>query len=420
MSEPSSGNDQRPRRPQDDETPLPGRDRYEELYRPSGADHPRSQHSLLPPRSRHFERSLQAPDQPDPDDTFGWLFRDSIRQAPAPRSGPDPGEDAYPMWGEAPETVGEHETIGEHSAEETTVRPALDPTPSRLTDAVAPARRAEVTQVEDSIVGQTDAEGPAEVTAAGVPGLPEVLQSHRPDTYLTGDVSEQARRRWPMILVGGTVGLVLVAILIMVLAFAFWGDEEGAGANPPPASSETEPAAPEEPAPEEPAPEEGPYDGAVAAIEPAGAAAECVADPAKDSAGKEVHYDPAMAIDSDPATAWRCQGDGAGQELVITLPEGATVAEVGLVNGYAKKDPADGIDRYPEYRRITAATWTFADGTTVEQEFADENREPQVLRIPPVETTSVALTIRASTEPGGSEPSRNAVLVSTVALSAQQ
>lgn len=435
MPEPSSGNDPRPRRSLDDETPPPGRDRYEELYRPSESGQTRGQHPLLPPRSRHFQRSLQAPEQPDPDDTYGWLFRDSIRQAPAPRTGPDPGEDAYPMWGEAPETV------GERSTEETTIRPALDPTPTRLTDAVAPARRAEVTEqptdtaspaaastIPPEVESPSRSEAPAETTVDDVPGLSQALQPRERDTYLTDDVSETARRRWPMILVGATVGLVLVAIVVLVLVFALWGDDDAAGASAAdhaPASSDTEPSDTEpteagEPEAEEPNPEAGPYEGAVGAIEPAGATAECVADPAKDSAGHEVRYDPALATDGDPATAWRCAGDGVDQELVLTLPEGTTIAEVGLVNGYTKTDPADGVDRYPEYRRITDVTWTFGDGSTVDQELDDGNHDSQLLRIPPVETTSVTLTIRSSTDPGSGDPSRDAVLVSTVALSTPQ
>lgn len=420
MPESFPGNEPRPRRSLDDETPLPGQDRYEELYRPAGSSHPRGQHPLLPPRPRHFEPSLQAPEQPDPDDTYGWLFRDSFRQAPAPRTGPDPGDDAFPIWGES------GTTIGEPSVEETRVRPPLDPTPSRLTEAVpaSPAQRQDPASPSTPVDA---AESPAEqtsITVSGVPGLPEVLETREQAGYLTSDVSERARRRWPMYVVGGAIGLVLVSIIVVILVFVFWGDDDAEGATEPvqPAPAESAPPSddPDASENEEPTPAAGPYEGAVAPIQPAGVSAECVADPAKDAAGNEVHYDGPMATDDDPETAWRCPGDGIGQDLVLTLPEGAVVAELGVVNGYAKTDPADGSDRYPEYRRLTAVTWTFDDGTTVDQQLEDGEQDVQSIRVPPTQASSVTMTIRDSTDPGSNDPSRDAVLVSTVELSAPE
>ena len=80
-------------------------------------------------------------------------------------------------------------------------------------------------------------------------------------------------------------------------------------------------------------------------------------------------YDARNAIDGNPATAWRpTEGDGVGQELVLRLPASTTVASVGLVPGYAKTDPATGVDRFAQNRTIARVSWTFDDGTSVQQE----------------------------------------------------
>ena len=80
----------------------------------------------------------------------------------------------------------------------------------------------------------------------------------------------------------------------------------------------------------------------------------CQAPDATDGAGRPVSYVPEQLIDAKLNTAWRCNGNGIGQVLAFTLPAGTSIAEVGLVNGYAKVDPASGARRYGEYRRITA------------------------------------------------------------------
>jgi hypothetical protein len=48
-----------------------------------------------------------------------------------------------------------------------------------------------------------------------------------------------------------------------------------------------------------------------------------------------------------------------------------------VLNGYAKIDPTSGAKRYWEYRRITAVTWTFANGSTFEQSLQDGVTTPQ-------------------------------------------
>jgi hypothetical protein len=113
-------------------------------------------------------------------------------------------------------------------------------------------------------------------------------------------------------------------------------------------------------------------------------------------------------------TAWRCNGDGIGQVVTFEFPAGATIVEVGLVNGYAKVDPASGAKRYGEYRRITKVTWTFADGTNFQQSLNAGVTTMQKLRIPSQQGDYVTLTIEASTGPGSTARGRDAVVISEV------
>ena len=151
-----------------------------------------------------------------------------------------------------------------------------------------------------------------------------------------------------------------------------------------------------------------------AALKPAasGVAADCTAPPATDDAGKPVSYDAGNVLDGDRNTAWRCKGNGDGHTLTFSFPDGTTISTVGLVNGYAKTDPKSGAKRYGEYRRISRVTWTFDNGSSVEQNLADGTQKLQRTSVGPVETQRVTLTIDQSTKPGRSAKSRNAVLIS--------
>jgi hypothetical protein len=143
----------------------------------------------------------------------------------------------------------------------------------------------------------------------------------------------------------------------------------------------------------------------------------CQAPQTTDDAGHPVFYAPEQMFDARPNTAWRCNGNGNGQVIVFTLPDKTTISEVGLVNGYAKVDPASGAKRYGEYRRITKVTWSFANGSTFEQSLQDGETALQKLSIPPQSGDTVTLTINASSGPGSTARGRNAVLISEVSFS---
>lgn len=162
---------------------------------------------------------------------------------------------------------------------------------------------------------------------------------------------------------------------------------------------------------------EGPARAPGRSVTPTQVKVGCQAPQTTDDGGRPVYYAPGQMFDAKPNTAWRCNGDGVGQVISFTLPEQTTISEVGLVNGYSKVDPASGAKRYGEYRRITEVTWTFANGSTFKQSLQDGVTTLQKLSIPPEPGDTVALTIKASSQPGSTARGRNAVLISEVSFS---
>ncbi|MCW2810881.1 MAG: hypothetical protein JWP61_1339 [Friedmanniella sp.] len=151
-------------------------------------------------------------------------------------------------------------------------------------------------------------------------------------------------------------------------------------------------------------------------VRPLSAAPDCQAPAATDDAGQTVSYTPAGLLDGVASTAWRCDGAGVGHTIAFAFPAGSTVTQVGLVNGYAKVDPASGAHRYGEYRRITEVTWTFPDGAAYPQRLVDGEEGLQVMTVPAHPVGTVTLTIDASTPPGQPQSTRDAVLISDVAF----
>jgi Tfp pilus assembly protein PilX len=159
---------------------------------------------------------------------------------------------------------------------------------------------------------------------------------------------------------------------------------------------------------------DAPHPGQVATLTPSQVTVGCQAPQSTDGAGTPVVYVPEQMSDGKMNTAWRCNGNGVGQVVTFGFPAETTITQVGLVNGYAKVDPASGTQRYGEYRRITKVTWTFANGTSFQQSLNDGVETVQKLSIPPQSGGHVTLTIEASTEPGSTARGRDAVLISEV------
>jgi hypothetical protein len=156
--------------------------------------------------------------------------------------------------------------------------------------------------------------------------------------------------------------------------------------------------------------------GQVAWLTPTQVSVGCQARQSTDGAGDPVDYVPEQMVDGSMNTAWRCNGNGVGQVVTFGFPAGTTIAELGLVNGYAKVDPGTGVQRYREYRRIIKVTWTFANGAVFQQSLSDGVETVQQLSIPPQSGDQVSLTIEASAEPGSTARGRDAVLISEVAF----
>lgn len=215
--------------------------------------------------------------------------------------------------------------------------------------------------------------------------------------YRTATVLDWVReRRWAAPLLAA-LGMLLLVLVVWLLAGALGGDEQVA----PPASRagtpQTSAPATGEPGGQEPVPEPTPrpYDGPVAARPVTDATATCTLEPGTDAAGRRVSYEAANAVDDDATTAWRCGGDARGERLVLRLPQRTELAEVGLVPGYAKTDPANGADRYAENNRITRVRWIVAPGVSFIQRLDPDPRERtlQSLRIPVTASARVVLEI---------------------------
>ncbi|SED33077.1 hypothetical protein SAMN04489844_4194 [Nocardioides exalbidus] len=216
-------------------------------------------------------------------------------------------------------------------------------------------------------------------------------------------------------------GAALLVALVLVLLRAFATDDDlsadptatdtagetsapGDTSAPDPGSEETTPASTEAPS------------GTGPRIQLATGATFLVPDtapPTQDFDGNMVAYEASQMGDGNPSTTWRSEGDATGQTITVALPEPAVVYRVGLVNGYSKQ--VAGVDWYPNNRRILAVTWTFDDGSTATQTFA-ERPGLQMLKVPPVETSTVKITLDSVSPPGSGNLGRDYTAISEVSV----
>jgi hypothetical protein len=201
-------------------------------------------------------------------------------------------------------------------------------------------------------------------------------------------------------------GVIAVSALVLVsgayaVGVALSGDDDAPHTASPSAVHTSTPhksASPDKKTPEaEPSTSPGGWQGPVDPVAVDAISADCTAPASNDSAGHRVTYVPENAIDDKADTAWRCSGTAVGQKLTLRITAGADVAEIGLVPGYAKTDPASGADRYAENNRITRVRWTLADGVSFLQRLDPDpsSRAVQLLRVPPTDTDTITLQILA-------------------------
>ena len=213
--------------------------------------------------------------------------------------------------------------------------------------------------------------------------------------------------------------LVVLAMVVGIWMLTRGGDGGGAAADQPGSDTPSagQPSESDSPADEDPtspaAPAGSPTDlaGGSSATGPKPLA------PGQDLGGNPVSYPPANMLDEDLATAYRIPGDASGETVVFTLPEEAEISEVGLVNGYAKKDSSGSraVDWYALNRKILKVEWVFDDGTTVAQ---DLRAEPvlQTIAVDKVRTSTISLRILEVSAPGAGAMSKNVTAISDVLL----
>ncbi|MDP9444821.1 MAG: hypothetical protein M3P83_10965 [Actinomycetota bacterium] len=141
-----------------------------------------------------------------------------------------------------------------------------------------------------------------------------------------------------------------------------------------------------------------PYRGPLTPVPVASAAASCRAPFRVDATGRPVRYGVGNTIDDLRGTAWGCPGNGRRETLTFRLGSRQRIGAVGLVPGYARGGRGDATDAYLDYRRISRVRWDFAGDRWIVQELHTLSvpRLLQVVRIPPVQSGRVTLTIRAS------------------------
>jgi Protein of unknown function (DUF2510) len=114
---------------------------------------------------------------------------------------------------------------------------------------------------------------------------------------------------------------------------------------------------------------------------------------AEDASRARVSFGTDHLADGSAVTAWRMDGDGTGRVLTFRFPSPIRVLKIGIINGYAKTDPADHTDRYLQNRRVAYATWSFDDGTSAPQQLRSTRMMQRLTLSSPTVTKVVSLRI---------------------------
>lgn len=218
----------------------------------------------------------------------------------------------------------------------------------------------------------------------------------------------------PVILIASALLLVAAGVAVLALWLGF----SGSSTSPPPsAGASAEPSAPPSALPSatgsatgssSPSPS-APRGGAGASLVGSASAQVPATSPdAVDGAREDVGYAASNMLDGDPTTTWRMDGDGTGKVVTFAFEGPRTLTTVGLVNGYAKEDPATGTDRYAQTRRITRVSWTVGK-RRLTQELRDGDRGAQTVSFPATQAETITLRIDAVTKPGDPAFDRTAI-----------
>lgn len=162
------------------------------------------------------------------------------------------------------------------------------------------------------------------------------------------------------------------------------------------------------------------WTGPVRVVKPVQVAASCTAPDQPGYDGATVSSAAGRVLDGDATTGWRCDGNATGQTLTFTFEPGTSIVGVRVVNGYTKI--TNGIDLYSQYRRATSLEWSFPGQQSAffVQSLNGSSAAPQETRIPEMRTDgTVRMEVKATTEPGSSEPTRDALVMTEVTFLAK-
>ncbi len=242
---------------------------------------------------------------------------------------------------------------------------------------------------------------------------PEPPSRHR---HVDEDRRQGAAARWVPWVAGLTAMLLLAALGLWLLL----GDDEE------PAAGETarDPAPTQQASRDDRTPEGRTTVSPAPRAEPgnlAGSATVRAPRPApatQDVTGRRVTFAATNLLDGMPETCWRTPGDATGKAITFGFEEPIEMAEVGLVNGYAKtaSDSSGTLDWYAGNRRTLEVEWSFDDGTVVTQDLRQTRRMQTVPLDKGVVTEQLTMRLLEVTPPGTGRASRNYTAVSEVLL----
>jgi serine/threonine-protein kinase len=122
-----------------------------------------------------------------------------------------------------------------------------------------------------------------------------------------------------------------------------------------------------------------------------------------DSEGNTTTFDPENTLDGRLETAWRVPGNGRGEWLEITFRDSVFVNGVGIVPGYDKIDPYDGVDRFYQNYVVKTVILEFSDGTRRECSF-EHRRDMKFCNVGGIRTTYVRIVITDTYPPSSPDP----------------
>lgn len=250
----------------------------------------------------------------------------------------------------------------------------------------------------------------------------------QPGPYATAPVGPPPQRpRDPklLLLVLGVVGMVVVAGVIAFLLLSRHGSTSSNVSASATASSAAPSTgqAPSSSASASPTgavrsvvgtPEAAPSGTAGAQLALAASGADCTYPPSVDGNNQPVTYEAGKAVDTDPTTAWRCPGAGGH---TVELRGAGSTSDLGLIPGYAKVDPATGVNRFTDNHTVTQVVWRLRQGPNTVQVVQDiPNPTPQTawVHLPGTYAfDSISVTVTGTGNPGARQDSTP---ISTIAV----